>query len=119
ALGSLVPQAQLQGQNHNPGSLVFNLVVSDVDADPVTVSARAAAFNQPAYNLQHQYGLFFTGNYQTGVWGANEKWLRGRDGDWYCILPDGTLRIGRRNMADTLKADALIATLDPAFYNDP
>lgn len=118
-LGNLVNQVQSLSQVQTQSALVFTVPVSDADNDHVTLTAQAVAFNQPAYNLQRQYGFVFTGDYATGVWGASEKWLKGKDGNWYCILPNGEVRQGRASMAATLQSDALIATLDPAFYNDP
>ena len=117
-LGGLTSQAQGQTQSSG-GAQVFTLDASDADGDALVLTARAVAFNQEAYDLDQQIGLSFTGDYQTNVWGASEKWLKGQDGKWYCLLPNGQLRQGRANMADTLKDDALIATLDPVFYNDP
>lgn len=119
SLGTMISQPQSQSQDQTPGALVFTVPVADADKDTVTLSAQAIAFNQTAYMLENTIGFLFTGTYETGAWGNAEKWLKGKDGHWYCLLPNGELRQGRSNMNATLQPDALIATLDPAFYNDP
>src|SRR5262249_44541563 len=48
-----------------------------------------------------------------------EKWVLGTNGQWYCLMPDGSLRRWMGDAADTLAAGALVATLSPAVYNDP
>ena len=69
--------------------------------------------------LKNSLGLSFTGKYWTNFFGAQEKWLLDRSGQWYCLLPDGELRRAGSSAADMLAAGSLIATLDSSFYQDP
>ena len=49
--------------------------------------------------------------------GGNEKWLRGDEGGWYYILPDGSLTEWD-GTPGTLSGE-LVAELDPAMYENP
>lgn len=101
------------------GGLSVVLAATDADGDAVSFTAQALSTSQAAYNLRQTLGLTYTGDYWTNYFGAGEQWLLGHDGQWYFLLPNGELRLGRSTLADSMKPDALIATLDSAFYADP
>ena len=61
---------------------------------------------------------FVTPNsYSTNWGGRNEKWFRNARGDWYFILPEGT--VYSWNLGTTPPAGELVGTLTPVFYDDP
>jgi len=72
-----------------------------------------------AFQLDRSLGLGFAGSYHENAFGLGERWLLGAANQWYAILPSGQVRISRGNAADTLKPDALVATLDGSFHADP
>ncbi len=112
-LGNLAIQSQTST------TLVANVAASDADGNNLTLSAQAIPLSSQLYNLEQQYGFTYTGNYFTNIWGGNEKWLKGKNGQWYCLLPNGELRVAQNNLAYTLQPGNLIAMLDPFVYGDP
>ena len=61
----------------------------------------------------------YAGSYYQNSYGANEKWLLGSGGQWYCLTPDGKLHHFVNTMANTLLPANLVASLGVAYYNDP
>ena len=102
------------------GSVQITLSATDPDGAAITFSAILLnATSNQAYQLKQQLGLQCAGSYYTNQWGQNEKWMTSSGGSWYCILPDGELRLWTGSMTSTLQAANLIATLNPSFYADP
>lgn len=76
--------------------------------------------DNPAYDLEQQLNLTYTGNLMQNALGLNEKWLQSTtsnlaNGGWYAILPDGEVRAWTGGTS----TGATVATLDPAVYADP
>jgi hypothetical protein len=111
-LTAIANQTMTTGQTQR----VLTLSASDVDGDTLTFSARTMSL---AYQLDQQLGLTFPGTYYLNAWGMNEKWLQSSNGQWYCILSSGELRLWAGTAAETLKPAALVATLGSAYYADP
>ncbi len=109
----------LSVQSQSSTTLVANVAATDADGDNLTLAAQIVPSSSQIYNLDQQYGFTYTGNYFTNAWGGNEKWLKGKNGQWYCLLPNGELRLAQNNLAYTLQPGNLIATLDPSVYVDP
>jgi subtilisin family serine protease len=99
--------------------LTVTLTATDPSHDPITFSASVVVTPSAAYTLKQQLGLTYPGSYYTNQDGANEKWLTGSGGSWYCILPTGQLYRWAGTMAATLQPANLIATLDSSYYQDP
>ena len=101
-------------------SLPVTLTASDADNDKLTFQAAVRTPDAIAYQLKQQYGLAMYGtSYFTNLWGVGEKWLIGKNNQWYLLLPTGKLQKWAGNITDTLKAVNNIATLDPSFYTEP
>jgi subtilisin family serine protease len=102
------------------GSLTLILHGSDPDNDPLTYSAQViGAGNPQAYQLKQQLGLTYLGTYYFNIWGQKEKWLAGRNNQWYFILPSGELRRWSGTLAGSLAPSSLVARLAPSFYANP
>ncbi len=109
-----------------PAYLIATLATSYY-ADPSLLwNAQSGAGSVPlgssastGYQLKQQLGLQYAGSYYTNLWGQNEKWMTSTSGNWYCILPDGELRLWAGSMAATLQPAYLVATLATNFYADP
>jgi uncharacterized protein YkwD len=76
--------------------------------------------DNPAYDLEQNLDLTYTGTYLQNAIGLNEKWLQSStsnqaNGGWYAILPDGEIRAwtGGNSTGPT------IAQLSPAVYANP
>jgi subtilisin family serine protease len=100
-------------------SLSVQLTASDPNGLPLSYSATVIGDNSQAYKLKTSLGLQYAGSYYTNLMGANEKWLYSSSGQWYCLLPDGSLRRWAGSWSATLGPTALIATLDVSNYTTP
>lgn len=69
-----------------------------------------------AVRLDQEIGLTGTGNFHENWGGVNEKWIRGDDGQWYFLLPDGQLRLWDRSPA---ASGPLVASLNAEFHQQP
>ncbi len=97
-----------------------NLVAGDADNDAITYSARIVnLMSQTAYQLDQQLGLGFSGSYAQNAIGLNEKWMTGKNGTQYCILPNGDVRLWGGSAIATMQASNLVGKLDARFYSDP
>ena len=78
--------------------------------------ALTATVQSEAYTLDRELGLKKGSSYKKNRYGMEEKWLNGRDGEKYYILPNGELyhRIGEEGAEGEL-----VATLDPIYYLQP
>ena len=115
-LGAVSPQTMARGQT----SLTIALQASDPDNDALTFQAVARTPDASAYQLNQQYAFQpSNATYYFNLWGYNEKWLIGRNNQWYALLPNGKLYHWSQSIAQTLTAANLIATLDPKFYTEP
>ncbi len=101
------------------GSRTITLLATDANHDPLTYSARLVGQGNALYDLRQQFGLTYLGSYYTNIWGANEKWLGGAGGIWYCLLPNGALYRWAGTMSATLSAANLVATVSTTCYADP
>ena len=112
-----------QTMAHALKTLTVNLTFTNPDNDPITFSAQVLPPSQQAYNLEQTLGLTYTGNYWTNYFGQQEKWLLATRGasapTWYCLLPDGELRLAGTSASAMLAPASLVATLDSSFYQDP
>ncbi len=114
-LGTLASQTLA----HNQGSLTVSVAAGNPDGAALTYAAQALSASQLAVSLKQTLGLAYTGNYWTNFYGDQEKWLRGQNGQWYCLLPNGELRLAGSSAATMLSSTSLVATLDSSFYQDP
>ena len=73
-----------------------------------------AAEDRTAETVAQQIGLYLTGNLYENSAGMSEKWLRGKDRQWYFITPDGTLRQWRRGVS--IRDSRVVARLDVRYY---
>jgi len=107
-----------QTMSRSERSRAITLQVSDADGDALKFSAQVLKYDplaKLAYDLDQQLGLSKAGNYFQNLYHANEKWMQGNRGAWYCILPNGQVRAWAGSMA----ASPVVATLSSAYYNNP
>jgi subtilisin family serine protease len=103
-------------------TVTVDLSATDADNDAITYSARIVSgttVDSPAYTLKQQLGLSYVGQYYANLWGQNEKWLGGANGNWYLLMPNGDLRRWAGTVSSTLLATNLITTLSADYYADP
>lgn len=115
-LAAIATQTMAAGQS----SLPVALNAADTDRGPLNFQATAETPSASLYQLNQQYGFQeYNGSYYVNLWGQNEKWLVGRNGVWYMLLPTGQLYRWAQSVAATLQPANLIATLSPAVYAAP
>ncbi|MBI3409979.1 MAG: S8 family serine peptidase [Planctomycetes bacterium] len=102
-------------------SLSLTLNGDDVNGDSLAYSARVLGGTTPsqAYQLKQQLGLTYPGSYFTNFYGHGEKWLRGTNNQWYCILPDGEVHHWMGSAATTFAASGLVASMGASYFADP
>ncbi|MBX9678594.1 MAG: S8 family serine peptidase [Gemmataceae bacterium] len=103
-------------------TITVDLNATDADNDAITYSARivgGTTVDSPAYTLKQQLGLSYVGQYYTNLWGQNEKWLGGANGNWYLLMPNGDLRRWAGTVSSTMLASNLVKTLSADYYVDP
>ena len=67
------------------------------------------------YELDAEFGLYFSGRYSTNWGGKNEKWINSLSG-WYYLLPNGELyQFNNGSFADS----TLVATVPTTVYSKP
>jgi hypothetical protein len=108
-LAAIADQTLAAGQT----SLTVPLSASDPDGDPLAYSAGAVSL---AYYLDQTLGLATDGNLWLNWGGRNEKWVTGAGGQWYFILPDGSLY---RWDGSTAATGTFVAYLGPSYWSDP
>jgi hypothetical protein len=101
------------------GRVQVAMNAANAGGQPVNYQVQVSGDN-PAYDLQQQLNLTYTGNLMQNAVGLNEKWLQSTtsnlaNGGWYAILPDGEIR----PWTGGTTTGATVATLDPAVYADP
>ncbi len=100
-------------------TLSIAIGATDRDGDRLTYSAQVSAIDplaQKAYTLDQQLKLSqYGGSYSTNLLGAEEKYLRGANGTWYFILPNG----GLYRWGGTIARSTLIYTFNSAYYANP
>jgi uncharacterized protein YkwD len=101
------------------GQVNVTLTAADTSNQPVSYQAQVTGDN-PAYDLEQNLNLTYTGNFMQNAIGLNEKWLQSTTsnlayGGWYAILPDGEVRpwTGGTTTGPT------VAWLDTAVYANP
>jgi hypothetical protein len=112
--------------------LHLKVVFSDADGDKVTPTFQALPANDPAYDLEVQYGLTYIGaTRRDNFLGLAEKWFSDAQGNLYAILPTGevyqyfgvttSLNASTQAIANYFNQKSYpIALLDPkVYYNDP
>lgn len=102
-------------------TLSLTLYGSDVNGDILTYNARVLGGTtpSPAYQLKQQFGLFFGGSYFTNFYGHGEKWMRGNNSQWYCIMPNGEVHHWLGGALTTFAASGLLASMGASYYSDP
>jgi hypothetical protein len=81
----------------------------------VNLSADALA---AAAQLQEQFGFHLVGSLMENLLGFGEKWFQDQGGNWFALVPDGSLvPWDRRSFASS--AQKTITHLDALFYDDP
>src|SRR5262249_35456047 len=87
-LSAVSPQTMTRTQT----SLTIALPASDPDNDPLTFQAVAQRPDASAYQLNQQYAFQPSNDtYYLNLCSYNEKWLIGRNNQWYALLPNGKL----------------------------
>ncbi|MEZ6132265.1 MAG: hypothetical protein R3C59_26690 [Planctomycetaceae bacterium] len=92
-------------------------VTGNDGVDSVEASIMVESVTSTAIRLDAELGLTSTGNTWENWGGAGEKWLKGSDGQWYFIKPDGSLTVWDRVAASA--TGTVIAQLDPIFHQKP
>lgn len=73
--------------------------------------------------LQSQYGLYFTGDFQTDWMGLGYKWLKGKthlhNNEWYFIHPSGNLLAWTGKTELGVVLGTLLEDLEPSYYYRP
>ena len=98
------------------GQLRLNLDISDPAGDELTISARVQG--TLASQLRDEFELYADG--RLADWGENwggqgDKWLRGNSGDWFFLLPDGSLN----QWAGSFEDSSHVGVVATEFYDDP
>ncbi len=115
-LGAVAAQTMNAGQT----SLANALPVTNLANDPLTFQAVTQTPNASAYLLNQQYAFQpSNATYNFNLTGNNEKWLIGKNNQWYALLPNGNLYRWVGTIAQTLTAANLVATLAPSIYTEP
>ena len=70
-----------------------------------------------AYFLDRDLNLSFTGDYSQNFYKMNEKWLLGKDDQWYFIKPNGQFL--KWNSSLGAQGGSLVTTLDPVYHAYP
>ncbi len=98
------------------GQLTLDLAVSDEDGDVLSIQVQVE--DSLASELRNEFGLHAVESLTN--WGQNwggqqEKWLQGNNGDWFFLLPDGSLNQWNGSFANSLQ----VGQLGTEFYDDP
>jgi uncharacterized protein YkwD len=114
---TLAPIANVTAAHGSPVQVA--LASSDASGAAVSYQVQVSGDN-PAYDLEKQLNLTYTGNLLQNAIGMNEKWLQSTTGNaafngWYAIMPDGEIRpwTGGNTVGAT------VANLGSAVYADP
>lgn len=70
----------------------------------------------PAEAIDVDLGLHTNGDLYLNWGGLNEKWLQGRNDEWYFILPDGRFYAWH---GGSIANSTLLHTIDAIYYSDP
>src|SRR5207247_7459474 len=108
-----------QTMSHALDRVVVYVDASDANGDPLTYSARLVGQSSVAlnYQLDQRLNLSWSGNYYTNFLGREEKWLQGKDAQYF-LLSDGELRRWT-NATTSFTPAGLVANVDPHVYDDP
>ena len=108
----------------NSNTLTVNLSATDPDNDVLTFSATIQGGGDPlelkAYQLDQQYQLGPEDVPSRNWGGANEKWMKGANNQWYFITPNGNFYrwTGAAKGANFLSGSTLIDTLSSAYHTN-
>jgi hypothetical protein len=96
-------------------------VASAVHGDPALLFNAELALTEEERrqlsSLQKEHGFRFAGSFYQNAFGANEKWFKDRDQQWFVITPDGQLR--QWDGGANLSTSPTSATVPPLVYDDP
>ncbi|MBX9682134.1 MAG: hypothetical protein K2X38_25530 [Gemmataceae bacterium] len=97
----------------------LSLPLDGADADTGDVVTYSAFAGNAGYVLGQRFGLNRDpfGGYFQNAFGANEKWFRGINRDWFFIKPTG--QFYQWDGKPNLGSSELMATLDPVFWDRP
>lgn len=98
------------------GQLVLDLGISDPDGDELTIEVNVAG--SLAAQLRDEFGLVAVeslNNWGENWGGQGDKWLQGNDGDWFFLLPDGSLN----QWTGSFETSTQLGIVGTEYYNDP
>ena len=98
--------------SHGDGPIVVALDASDLDGDPLELSATVA---QAAYDLDQTLEFDTPTDYYENWGGQSERWLLSGSGTWHYVLPDGGFYRWEGSFAESV----LLAELGSDTYADP
>jgi hypothetical protein len=114
-VGDLAPAFPLIGAQSMTlagGPRTIPLAATDPDGDPVTYSAMLV---DAGFALEQQLGLTVpTTGHPTNQHGWQEKYLVGKNGQLYFILPTGQFYL----WTGSITGSRLLTVLDPTYYNN-
>src|SRR5581483_10369968 len=102
------------------GSLTLALSATDADGDALSFSAQVLTPDAALYQLNQKLQLRVDNNsYYTNLWGLGDKWLVDPAGQWYFLLPDGSLHRWAGTMSASQQAANTVANIGAAAYAEP
>ena len=114
SVGNTLPQLSVEDLESTIGQSL-QLEFPSVDADGHPLDYAVNILGTVEQQLDETHGFWTNGEYFTNWGGQNEKWIRDAAGDWFYLLPAGSVH----RWMGSFESSELIALLDPAVYTDP
>lgn len=114
SVGNTLPELSVEDLEATVGQ-TLQLEFPSVDADGHALDYAVSLLGTVEQQLDETHGFWTNGEYFTNWGGQNEKWIRDGAGDWFYLLPVGSVH----RWMGSFESSELIAQLDPAVYTDP
>lgn len=114
SVGNTLPQLSLEDLEATVGQ-TLQLEFLFVDVDGHALDYAVSILGTVEQQLDESHGFWTNGEYFSNWGGQNEKWIRDLAGDWFYLLPVGSVH----RWTGSFESSELIAQLNPATYTDP
>ncbi|TWU04894.1 Ig-like domain-containing protein [Stieleria varia] len=98
-------------------SIAVPFSATDIDGDALEFLGYASIRN-PLAEIRDTYGLVDAGESYFNLTGLDEKWLFGKQGTSFFLLPNGDLVQWNESFVETEKRETLVTRLDASVYED-